>query len=272
MVKGIQLSLTKKNLKNQYINKYILNEKKYKYKILQKEYIKFKKIANINNYNPKNYDSSKLINYQQKINKYFLKKNYLYNKRRLKHLKNKSYHWLTPNKLQSSLIHPYFSLKSKDPYRNYSFRKNLYFKRVLKSFYYPLHFNQSNIESRLEILLVRVHWAISIPQAKSFIKNKFIFSELSSSFTHDPAKYGITPTAEAEHELITSSFSLKSGDTIVASSQLLPIIFHNKLIHSKLGSPLPSYLFSSSYKFTLLSNPSLSDSLFPSTLPNTSLN
>ena len=122
----------------------------------------------------------------------------------------------------------FFLKKDRSMYRNYSFRRNLALNRANKSFY------QSLSENSLEIILIRSHWAISIDQAKHFIKNKYI------DFNHK---------------------NIQPGDIISAHPSILPIIFNNILLHKKSGSKIPSYIKRSSNKIYILKNPS--DFLLP---------
>ena len=111
----------------------------------------------------------------------------------------------------------------KSRYINYSFRKNLYNQRKIKLFY------QKHSENSLEILLIRAHWAISIAEAKHFIKNDY---------------------------LVFKNKNIQSGDIILAKDSLLPLIFKNILIHKKYGSKVPTYLKRSVNSIYLLEEPS----------------
>lgn len=140
----------------------------------------------------------------------FLKRNNKINPKKLRYYKQFGNFKAIPFKRDRSM------------YRTFSFKKKLALNRANKLFY------NSFSENSLEIILIRSHWAISLDQAKHFIKNNYI---------------------------LFNNKNIQSGDTIFAHPKIIPIIFKNILIHKKLGSKVPSYIKRSSNKIIILNNP-----------------
>lgn len=156
------------------------------------------------------------------------------------------YNAFTAWNLRKKLIFPTLVAKTHKvrSFNTLPFKRKQYVNKIFNSFYNVKNIENKNLthfETKLEILLVRAQWALSINQARFWIKSGFILN----------SKPFLTP-----------------GNIIKASPKIIPDIIKNQITHFNRGTSIPPYININNYTLALLRKPELSEINVPSTMTN----